>query len=83
MIIPVLDKCTQKRSLKVHAMEINSISAISVGQFTAFITKSGARCRSVVEWPLMMQWVIRSIPHGGPNELFLIPTSAVYVISCL
>ena len=25
---------------------------------------------SVVERPLMERWVIRSIPHGGPTELF-------------
>ena len=36
----------------------------------------------------MVQWVVRSILHGGPIELFLIPASApgvtkVYVLSCL
>ena len=30
----------------------------------------GARCSSTVEHPLMVQWVVRSIPHGGPIELF-------------
>ena len=24
----------------------------------------------------MVRWVIRSIPHGGPNELFLVSASA-------
>ena len=36
----------------------------------------GARCSSVVERPLMVQWVIGSIPHGGLIELFLVPVSA-------
>ena len=31
----------------------------------------------MVERPLMVQWVVRSIPHGGPIELFLIPASAM------
>ena len=29
-----------------------------------------------MEHPLMVCWVIGSIPHGGPIELFLVPTSA-------
>ena len=36
---------------------------------------SEVRCSSLVEHPLMVQWVIRSIPHGGPTELFLVPAS--------
>ena len=31
---------------------------------------------SVVECPLKVLWVVGSIRHGGPIELFLIPTSA-------
>ena len=31
---------------------------------------------SVVECPLMMQWVIGSIPHSGLTALFLVPASA-------
>ena len=31
----------------------------------------GARCSSVVERPLMVIWVVRSIPHSEPIELFL------------
>ena len=39
----------------------------------------------------MVQWLIESIPHGGPIELFRIPASAPrlvqqrsrYVLSCL
>ena len=31
---------------------------------------------SVAEDLLMVQWVVGSIPHGGPTELFLIPVSA-------
>ena len=33
---------------------------------------TGARCSSMVEHLLMAQWVVRSIPHGGPIKLFLI-----------
>ena len=51
----------------------------------------GARCSSVVERSFVVRWVVGSIPHGGPTELFLIPPSAQrlvkqrpwYVISCL
>ena len=32
----------------------------------------------MVEQPLMEQWVVGSIRHGGPTELFLIPASAHY-----
>ena len=31
---------------------------------------------SIVEHLLVVQWVIGSICHGGPNELFLVPSSA-------
>ena len=34
-----------------------------------------ARCSSMVEHPLMMRWVVGSILHGGPFELFLVPAS--------
>ena len=42
----------------------------------------------MIECLLMVQWVVRSIHHGGPIVLFLIPTSAPplrlrYVLSCL
>ena len=40
----------------------------------------------MVEHLLMMQWVIRSIPLGRPNELFLIPAGSGIiktVVSCL
>ena len=30
---------------------------------------------SMLGHPLMVRWVIGSIPHGGPIELFLIPAS--------
>ena len=30
---------------------------------------------SVIECPLMMRWVIGSIPPGGPIEQFLVPAS--------
>ena len=45
----------------------------------------------MVERPLMVRWVVGSIPHGGPIELFLVPASSptfgvtkvVYALSCL
>ena len=30
----------------------------------------------LVERPLMVRWVVGSIPHGGPIELFFAPASA-------
>ena len=39
--------------------------------------------RDVAPWldhSLMVQWVIGSIPHGGPIELFLIPASAPQLV---
>ena len=30
----------------------------------------------VVERPLMVPWIVGSIPHGGPIEPFLVPASA-------
>ena len=58
---------------------------------TAFVMKQGARCSFVVEHPLEVQWVVGSILHGGPIELFLVPASVPrlvqqrlwYVLSCL
>ena len=41
-----------------------------------FFPFGGARCSSVVEFPLMVCWIVGSILHGGPTELFLIPFSA-------
>ena len=45
------------------------------------------RRSSVLECMLMVQWVIRSIPHGGPIELFLVSSSfpfwVRYVLFCL
>ena len=38
--------------------------------------KSGERCSSIVEHLLMVQWVIRSIPHEEPIELFLVPAKS-------
>ena len=35
----------------------------------------GAICSSVIECPLFERWVVRSIPHGGPIELLLVPAS--------
>ena len=40
------------------------------------IIKYAIGCSSVVECALIMQWIVGSIPHGGPIELILIPASA-------
>ena len=40
------------------------------------LTLSGARCSSVVARTLIVRWVDRSIPYGGPTELFIVPASA-------
>ena len=33
----------------------------------------GARCKFVVEHLFMVRWVVGSIAHGGPIELFHVP----------
>ena len=39
----------------------------------------GVRCSSVVR-AFMVRWVIGSILHGGPIELFLVPASAPWLV---
>ena len=34
----------------------------------------GVRCNSIVEYQLIVCEVIGLIPHGGPIELFFVPT---------
>ena len=41
-----------------------------------FNTRVGASCSSEIERPLMVSWVVGSISHGGPTDLFVIPSSA-------
>ena len=46
----------------------------------------GARSSSVVERSLVVRWVVGSIFHGGPIELFLVTVSVQrpwYMLSCL
>ena len=38
------------------------------------------RLTSMVEHLLMVRWVIGSIPHGGPVQLFPIPASAARLL---
>ena len=45
-----------------------------------FYKKKGARCSSVIERSLLVRWVIGSILHGGPIELFLVPASALRLV---
>ena len=35
---------------------------------------------SLLEHPLMVQWVIRLIPPGGPIELFLVPANILHLV---
>ena len=35
----------------------------------------GLYVSTMVELPLVAQWVIGSIPHGGPTELYIVPAS--------
>ena len=37
----------------------------------------GARSRSVIEHLCIVQWVNKSISHGRPIQLFLIPTNTI------
>ena len=45
-------------------------------QPNALFIQGGAACSAMVEHPLVVQWVVRSIHHGGRNELLLAPASA-------
>ena len=49
---------------------------IVCGHVNTFYEEMGARCISVVDCSLMVQWVIGSIPHGGPIELYLVSAIA-------
>ena len=35
---------------------------------------------SEVERALMVRWVVGSIPHGGPLELFFVPASVLRLV---
>ena len=46
-----------------------------------FGTRSNnARCSSVVERLFMVRLVVGSVPHGGPIELFLVPSIAARLV---
>ena len=53
-----------------------SVSTAMTGRLSSAIRACCTYSSSVVEHPLMVRWVIRSIPHGEPIELFVIPASA-------
>ena len=55
-------------------------STLSRHNFVTCLFNTGMRCSSVVESLLMVQWIIRSIPHGEPTELFLIPASVQHLV---
>ena len=42
--------------------------------------KVGVRCSTTVECPLMVRWAVRSIPHGGPIEILLVPASGPQLV---
>ena len=45
-----------------------------------YLCFKGPRCSSVVECLFMVRWVIRSMPHNGPIELFLVPVSVPQLV---
>ena len=45
-------------------------------ELLAFIMLWGERYNSMVEFLLMVQWVVRSISLGGPIELFFFQANA-------
>ena len=45
-----------------------------------FIHSVGSRCSYVVERVLMVRWVVESIPHSGPIELFFVPASVALLV---
>ena len=57
-------------------------------KIVSYLFIKGRKCRyivkcsfqkAVVERPLMVRWVVGSIPHGGPSELFLV-TGVIYCL---
>ena len=50
--------------------------------FNMYHRSVGARCSSVKERTLMTRWVVGSILHGGPIQIFL-HNWTLYVLSCL
>ena len=63
-------------------------------KITSFTQNGRLNCYEewvVASWYSICSWIVGSIPHGGPIELFLIPASASrldyqrlwYVLSCL
>ena len=61
-----------------------SRAAISIKMNNLFVSVAlscpGARDSSVVEHSLMVRWVVRSILHGEPIDLFLVPASAPQLV---
>ena len=58
-------------------MRNSSMGTPHEGSTRTLLPRSYILLLSMVECPLMVQWVIRSIPHGGSIELFIVQSSAL------
>ena len=58
-------------------MRNSSMGTPHEGSTRTLLPQSYILFLSMVECPLMVQWVIGSIPHGGSIELFIVPSSAL------
>ena len=80
------DLCYTSRGALAGINTHESLVQVSYG-----FVHTGARCRYVAEHLLMVWWVVGSILHSRPIDLFLFPASAPqlvyqrlwYVLSCL
>ena len=54
------------------ALRVSLKSSTRKAKEWTYSRREGARCSSVVERPLMVRWVVRSIPHGERIEIFLV-----------
>ena len=58
------------------AHKVNPANVLLVNQVVLNISIKNV----MVECLLMVRWVIRSIPHGGPLELYCVPSSAPQLV---
>ena len=56
-----------------------NISFLTRGKHVEYSIQ-GERCSSMAEDPLMVQWAVGSILHGGSIGVFLIPASAAQLV---
>ena len=64
-----------------HAPRANTCwSSERINNYRVLTSGDGTRRSSMEERPLMVRWLVGSIPSGGPIELFLVLISASYVV---